>query len=56
MRKLAPPEALGFSAQRLARITTVMSEHVDRGEMAGAITLVARRGQVLAYQALVDHK
>jgi len=52
MIELASPETLGFSAQRLARITAVMRERVDRGEMAGAITLVARRGQVVHWECL----
>ena len=41
------PESMGFSAQRLARINTVMQGYLDRDQLAGMITLVARRGQVV---------
>ena len=41
------PESMGFSAERLARINTVMQRYLDRDQLAGMITLVARRGQVV---------
>lgn len=50
--ELASPEALGFSSARLARISDLMRRHVDRGELAGAITLVARRGKVVHWDCL----
>jgi CubicO group peptidase (beta-lactamase class C family) len=43
---MAPPAALGFSAARLARIDRVMQQYVDSGRIAGAVTLVLRRGRV----------
>lgn len=39
------PDAVGMSADRLARIHPVMQAHVDRGTFAGVSVLVARRGQ-----------
>lgn len=41
------PEAVGFSQSRLDRIRPVMQRYIDRGEIAGILTLVARRGQVV---------
>jgi CubicO group peptidase (beta-lactamase class C family) len=41
------PEALGLSSERLARIDShLKSRYVDPGKIAGALTLVARRGEV----------
>ena len=40
------PEETGFSSERLERIPTVMQRFVDRGDLAGALTLLARHGQV----------
>lgn len=42
----APPEAVGLSADRLERIGEAMQAYVDGGEVAGAVALVARQGQV----------
>jgi CubicO group peptidase (beta-lactamase class C family) len=47
----AKPESLGFSSMRLERIATVVQGSVDRGEIAGAVTLVARHGQVIWFRA-----
>lgn len=44
---IARPEAQGFSSQRLARINTTMQRYVDEQKLAGVVTLVARRGQVV---------
>ena len=41
------PEEAGFSSERLDRIPTVMQRFVDRGDLAGALTLLARHGRVL---------
>lgn len=40
------PEKVGFSPSRLTRIRTVMQSYVDKGKLPGAVTLIARRGQV----------
>ena len=42
----APPEQLGLASDRLERIVTVVQDAVDRNEVAGAVTLVARLGRV----------
>ena len=40
------PEDVGLSAERLQRIHTMVLRHMDLGDITGAVTLVARRGQV----------
>ena len=44
------PEHAGLSSERLQRIAPIMQGYVDRNELAGLITVVARRGQI-AHQA-----
>jgi CubicO group peptidase (beta-lactamase class C family) len=44
----ASPEALGFDAQRLARLDTYMAKAVAEGRVPGMITLLARHGQIVA--------
>jgi len=51
----------GFSPARLARIRGLLGRAADRGEIAGAVTLVVRHGSgidqdsfALAHQAIDD--
>ena len=42
------PEDVGLSSERLARIDTHLREnYVDKGKIAGCLTLVARRGEIV---------
>jgi CubicO group peptidase (beta-lactamase class C family) len=41
------PNAVGFSSSRLDRIRAVMQSYVDQGKLPGAVTMIARRGQVV---------
>ena len=45
------PESVGLSSARLERIATVVQNSIDRREIAGAVTLVARHGQVIWLRA-----
>ncbi len=47
-----PPESVGISSKRLDRIRTAMQRYVDRGEVPGVVTLVARQGQVVHFDAV----
>ena len=40
----------GMSRERLARIAPVMKEQIDKGMFPGAVTLIARRGQVVHHE------
>lgn len=48
---VAAPEEVGMSAERLDRINHVVQGYIDRGELSGTVTLVARRGQVVHFEA-----
>jgi CubicO group peptidase (beta-lactamase class C family) len=41
----------GMSRERLARIAKAMNQEVAKGTFAGAVTLVARRGEVVHFEA-----
>jgi CubicO group peptidase (beta-lactamase class C family) len=49
---LADPADVGMDPERLARITSHFQARVDAGELAGIVTLVARRGKVVHYEAI----
>src|SRR5882724_4008601 len=46
------PEALGFSASRLARIATWQQTQVDAGAFSGAVAAVARDGKIAYLRAV----
>ena len=45
------PEEIGLSAERLQRVHAVLQRYIDRGEIAGAVSLVARRGRIAHFEA-----
>jgi CubicO group peptidase (beta-lactamase class C family) len=45
------PDEVGMSAERLARIGPVMQRYIDEQLVAGTITLIARRGKVVHFEA-----
>jgi len=47
----AKPEDVGLSAQRLPRIHAAVQRYLDQRQLAGAVTLVARRGKVAHFEA-----
>ncbi len=47
----AKPEDVGMSSERLARVNDVVKKAIDAGEVAGVVTLVARRGKVVHFEA-----
>ncbi len=46
------PEAVGMSSEALARATTRLQEHVDRGDVAGVVAAVVRDGRLVYLEAL----
>jgi CubicO group peptidase (beta-lactamase class C family) len=48
--KTSPPEDVGLSSTRLNRIHKVMRGYVDQNQLAGLITMLARRGQVAHFE------
>ncbi len=47
----AKAEKVGMSSERLLRINEVIQRHIEDGRITGAVTAVARRGQVVHFQA-----
>ena len=45
------PESVGMSTERLRRINAYIQDHIDAEQIAGAVTLVARRGKVVHFEA-----
>ncbi|HYW86376.1 MAG TPA: serine hydrolase, partial [Chloroflexota bacterium] len=50
--RVSAPESVGLESIRLRRIDEAVQTFMDRGVIAGAVTLVARRGQVAHLSAL----
>src|SRR5580700_2057042 len=47
----AKPETVGLSGERLSRIHDAMQLHIDAHDVLGAVTLVARNGQIVWFDA-----
>ena len=45
------PEQSGMSTERLKRLSAAMRGYIDRGEVPGTVTLVARRGHIVQLEA-----
>src|SRR3954451_87126 len=52
---VANPEQLGFSSSRLQRLTDAYQGYVDRGELPGAVLLIAR-GDKIAYLRAIGYQ
>jgi len=50
--KANQPEAVGFSSDRLKRLTAVIQADIDKGAIPGAVMLIARKGKVAYFEAL----
>ena len=44
------PETVGFSSERLERLHTLIQDEVDKKQLAGAVTILARHGKVVEYR------
>ncbi|NJN52291.1 MAG: beta-lactamase family protein [Gammaproteobacteria bacterium] len=49
------PARVDMAAERLARITALSQRYVDEGKLAGVLTMVARGGKIVHYEA-VGHR
>jgi CubicO group peptidase (beta-lactamase class C family) len=47
----ARPEEVGLSSERLGRIRETVQRHIDAGNVTGAVTLVARKGRIVHFEA-----
>ena len=48
---VSKPEDVGLSSERLRRIHEMVMRHVDAHDISGAVTIVARKGRVVHYEA-----
>jgi len=48
--EIVKPEQVGFSAERLKRIHESIQRHIEAGDISGAVTLVARKGQIAHFE------
>ncbi len=44
-------EDVGFSTERLARLTKITQEHVEAGRLPGAVILIARQGKIAYFES-----
>jgi CubicO group peptidase (beta-lactamase class C family) len=44
------PESVGFSSERLERLHALMQQIVDRKQIAGIVTILARHGKIVDYR------
>lgn len=47
----APPESLGLSPERLARLDAALEAEIERQKLPGAVAMIARRGKVAHFKA-----
>ncbi len=47
----AEPESVGMSSERLERLSEAMAGYIDRQQVPGTVTLIARRGKVVHFEA-----
>lgn len=47
---VAAPEEVGLSSERLDRISALMQKHVDAGQTAGELGMIARNGKVAYFE------
>ncbi|HEY2121630.1 MAG TPA: serine hydrolase domain-containing protein [Candidatus Acidoferrum sp.] len=47
---VAKPESVGFSSERLERLHNLIQGEVDKKQLAGAVTILARHGRVVEYR------
>ena len=45
-------ESVGMSSERLRRVTRMSQGYVDEGKLAGVVTLVARKGKIVHFEAV----
>jgi CubicO group peptidase (beta-lactamase class C family) len=47
----AKPETVGVSSKRLERVKAYIQDYIDTNQIAGAVTLIARKGKVVHHEA-----
>jgi CubicO group peptidase (beta-lactamase class C family) len=50
--EIASPGSVGFSDSGLERATAALQQHIDNGDIAGVVAVVARDGKLIYFEAL----
>ncbi len=45
------PESMGFSSDRLERLHAMIQDEIDKKQLAGAVSILARHGKIVDYRA-----
>jgi CubicO group peptidase (beta-lactamase class C family) len=48
----AQPQSVGFSPERLERLTQTLKADVERGRIPGAVVAIARKGKLIYFEAI----
>ena len=48
---IAKAETVGMSSQRLERVHAFIQDFIDKNQISGAVTLIARKGKIVHYEA-----
>src|ERR1051325_3955971 len=51
LASVGKPEDVGMSSERLQRINEAVQRYIDSGQITGAVTVVARRGKIVHFEA-----
>ena len=49
---MAAPEDIGFSAEKLEKISTTLQRYVDKGQTPGFLTVIARKGKIAHFETI----
>ncbi len=52
--EVVPPESVGFSSERLENLHQLIQGEVERKELAGAVTILARHGKAVEFRTYGD--
>ena len=47
----ASPEKVGLSSKKLKKVDQVIQNYIDKKQLAGAVTIIARKGKVIHFSA-----
>lgn len=53
--EFAEPESVGFSSERLGKINEFVRRDIDEGRLVGVVTMVARHGKIVHYEAFGNY-
>ncbi|MGH1471857.1 MAG: serine hydrolase domain-containing protein [Cellvibrionaceae bacterium] len=52
--QFSSPEKVGISSERLDNVSTILNDYVEQGEFVGAVSMIARHGNVVHFEKFGD--